>query len=202
MTTHPTDKCIIYSRPEQVSQLFKYAKSHTLKVVTVFEVEDKSDQKSLFCMMEYIIDNGINKVIIPNCITLSWKIFTFLSVIDQLTAMEVSVVIADIDIETLCPDGKVNSEFKKLFKVLNSFDESFREETRDRLQKGLKEYLDNGGKLGRAMGYRKPTFAYRRQYYKELNLLEEGVSMKQCRRLTGTSLNTLKKLKRLFLTSK
>lgn len=202
MTSPTTYKCIIYSKPEQVSQLFKYAKSHTMKVIKVFEISDTADKKRLYEMMEYIIDNGIDNVIIPDCITLSSKIPYFISLVNQFTEMGKSLHIADIDISSSLDDETFNPAFKNILKVISKFDETFREETKERLQNGLKRYLDNGGTLGRAIGYRKSSFTYRRQYYRELSLLEDGVSMKQCRRLTGTSLNTLKKLKRLFLTSK
>lgn len=48
---------------------------------------------------------------------------------------------------------------------------------------------------GRNVGYRKPREEYLRQYQKELKLLANGVSLRDISKITGRSVNTLRKLR-------
>ena len=51
--------------------------------------------------------------------------------------------------------------------------------------------------VGRKVGYRKTNYA--EEYAKEISLLKKGVSLRDCMALTGTSINTLRKLKSMFV---
>lgn len=48
---------------------------------------------------------------------------------------------------------------------------------------------------GRTIGYRKPRENYLKEYQKELRLLANGVSLRDISKITGRSVNTLRKLK-------
>ena len=64
---------------------------------------------------------------------------------------------------------------------------------RSRMANGYKHFReDEGGKVGRKVGYRKTN--YLEEYSKELSLLKKNVSLRDCQSLTGTSINTLRKL--------
>jgi len=47
------------------------------------------------------------------------------------------------------------------------------------------------------VGYRKTN--YQEEYAKEISLLKKNVSLRDCQSLTGTSINTLRKLKSMFV---
>jgi lambda repressor-like predicted transcriptional regulator len=49
--------------------------------------------------------------------------------------------------------------------------------------------------MGRTFGYRKPASDYKKEYQKELKLLANGVSLRDVSKLTGHSINTLRKIK-------
>ncbi len=49
--------------------------------------------------------------------------------------------------------------------------------------------------MGRTEGYRKPKEQYLKDYQKELRLLANGVSLRDCSKITGRSVNTLRKIK-------
>ena len=51
--------------------------------------------------------------------------------------------------------------------------------------------------VGRKVGYRKTN--YQEEYAKEISLLKKNVSLRDCQSLTGTSINTLRKLKSMFV---
>lgn len=49
--------------------------------------------------------------------------------------------------------------------------------------------------VGRTKGYRKPKENYVKEYHYELRLLASGLSLKIVSKITGRSVNTLRKLK-------
>ena len=69
---------------------------------------------------------------------------------------------------------------------------------RERMASGRNQYIAKcraeGIKMGRPSAYRKSEAAYREQYAKELSLLRKGISLRNVNKLTGTSINTLRKL--------
>ena len=64
---------------------------------------------------------------------------------------------------------------------------------------GYDNYRAKGGKVGRKISYRKADYDYISQYGEELELLRKGMTLKQVRTLTHTSINTLRKLKAKFI---
>jgi DNA invertase Pin-like site-specific DNA recombinase len=61
----------------------------------------------------------------------------------------------------------------------------------------LKQCREQGIKMGRPETYRKSDEKYREQYIKELSLLRKGISLRNVCKITGTSVNTLRKIKHL-----
>lgn len=177
----------------------RYSKSNGFDVISVFEKSDKPEQEELFELVNYSIDNNIHKIIIANCTTLYKSISDFLRCVSDLNEERVSVYILDENLESLNPDGSVNMTFKVVFDILKEFEVNYKQQIRDRLQKAFKSYVDNGGQVGRKVGFKKPTIQYRMDYARELNLLREGYSLRECRTITGTSINTLRKLKSMFV---
>ena len=71
---------------------------------------------------------------------------------------------------------------------------------RYRMREGYENYLQRRKenpelRLGR-QGYQKSEESYREEYAKELSLMRKGISLRNVRQLTGTSLGTLQKLKK------
>ena len=67
-----------------------------------------------------------------------------------------------------------------------------------RMHSGYNNYLKSGGKVGRKVGYRKSAEEMQTQYKKEIELLNNDNSLRRTQYMTGTSINTLRKLKKLF----
>ena len=74
---------------------------------------------------------------------------------------------------------------------------------RERMNSGRTQYIERcrkeGIKMGRPTNYKKSDEAYKEQYQKELTLLRKGISLRNVSQLTNTSMNTLRKLKSMFL---
>jgi DNA invertase Pin-like site-specific DNA recombinase len=68
-----------------------------------------------------------------------------------------------------------------------------RKTIRERVESGYKNYRANGGKVGRKTGYRKSDIDMKEQYGEEIKLLRKGISLRNISKITGTSINTIRK---------
>ena len=64
----------------------------------------------------------------------------------------------------------------------------------ERIVSGYQNFRNNGGKVGRKAGYSKSEETMKKEYAEELRLLKRGYSLRNTSKLTGTSINTLRKL--------
>lgn len=73
---------------------------------------------------------------------------------------------------------------------------------KERMASGRKQYIEkcrkNGVKMGRPSTYRKSDDEYRRQYPKEISLIRKGLSLSNISAITGTSINTIRKVKEII----
>ena len=60
---------------------------------------------------------------------------------------------------------------------------------------GYEHHRASGGRVGRKKGYRKSKDEYLLTYDREIILLSKGNTLKDVKSITGTSINTLRKLK-------
>ena len=64
---------------------------------------------------------------------------------------------------------------------------------------GRRQYIEkcrrDGIKMGRPSTYRKSDEEYRKQYHKEISLIRKGLSLANISAITGTSINTIRRVK-------
>jgi DNA invertase Pin-like site-specific DNA recombinase len=72
-----------------------------------------------------------------------------------------------------------------------------RKTIRERVESGYNNFRANGGKVGRKEGYRKSDEEMREEYAEEIRLLKKGYSLRNIQKITNTSVNTLRKIKKL-----
>ena len=65
---------------------------------------------------------------------------------------------------------------------------------KQRMESGYANYRNSGGKVGRKEGFRKTTELMKAEYVEELKLLRKGISLRNVSKITGTSVNTLRKV--------
>lgn len=165
---------------------------------TISGAKKVAERQALSELLEDVEKNQIKKVLVFECSRLSRRALDFLSIIEQLNEKGVSVFFYQNGLETLLPDGKVNPIASLVLGIMSSFNSMERTLIRSRMANGYQHYREvEGGKVGRKVGYRKTS--YLEEYAKELSLLKKGVSLRDCQSLTGTSINTLRKLKSMYL---
>ena len=205
-------KVVIYARvstsaqdyTRQITELRKYAKKQNYEIVKEFsekisggkKVEERTAIKE---MLDFIKTNKVDKVLIYECSRLSRRQLDFLSIIEKLTEAGVSLYILQNGLETLLPDGKPNPIANLCFGIIAEFNNLEKNLIRARMASGYEHHRASCGKVGRKEGFRKSEENYRMNYEREISLLAKGNTLKDVRAITGTSINTLRKLREKFV---
>ena len=189
----------------QLLSLRKYAKKNGYNVVkefteTISGAKKIYDRIALTELMEFVRENEIDKILIFECSRLSRRASDFLNIIEELNELGVSLYILQNGLETLLPDGSVNPIASLVCGIIAQFNSMERTLIRARLAAGYENYREKkGGVVGRKLNWRKDDKTYRKQYFKEIDLLSHHVSLKDCQKITGTSINTLRKIKERYV---
>ena len=149
-------------------------------------------------LVNYVESNHIKRVVCLEVSRLGRNTLESLKVIQILNEHKVSLFIKNYGLETLTPDGNVNPVASLITTILLEIAQMERLAIKERMASGRNQYIakcrEQGIKMGRPASYRKSEAAYREQYAKELSLLRKGISLRNVSALTGTSVNTLRKL--------
>ena len=204
-------KVVIYARvststqdyTRQITELRNYAWKQNYKIVKEFsekisggkKIEERAAIKEL---LDFVQDNKVEKVLVYECSRLSRRQLDFLSIIEQLTEAGVSLYILQNGLETLLPDGRPNPIANLCFGIIAEFNNLEKHLIRARMASGYEHHRASGGRVGRKEGYRKSEDEYRTTYDREIALLSKGNTLADVRAITGTSINTLRKLKEKY----
>lgn len=201
-------KVVIYARvstqgqdyERQLSELRAYADKMEYEVVQEFcekvsGAKMVAEREALSELLAYVEAHKVDKVLIYECSRLSRRAVDFLTVIENLTARKISVYIHQNGLETLLPNGQPNPIAQLVLGILAQFNSMERSLIRSRMESGYNHYRQNGGVVGRKVGYRKSAEQMREQYKEEIKLLRKGYSLRNISAITKTSVNTLRKLK-------
>ena len=66
------------------------------------------------------------------------------------------------------------------------------------MQSGRKRYIEKGGKLGRKVGSVKTEEQMKAEYWEVISLLRKGYSVRDVAKLSGKSVSTVQRVKRLL----
>lgn len=187
----------------QIYELTTLAKSNGWSVEAVFAekisgAKSNKERTELLNMVSYVEANHINKVLVTELSRLGRDTLQVLEVIQMLNEKGISLYIQNYNIETLTKDGKVNAISQFLITILAEVARMERKTIRERVESGYRNYRANGGKVGRKIGYKKAEETIREQYTEEIKLLKKGYSLRNISKITGTSINTIRKCKSLI----
>ena len=205
-------KVVIYTRvstqgqeyERQLTELRDYAARMNYEVVEEFSekvsgAKKVEEREALMSLLRYVEANKVDKVLIYECSRLSRRAIDFLTVIEHLSSLKVSVYILQNGLETLMEDGLVNPIASLVLGIIGQFNSMERSLIRSRMESGYKHYRQQGGQVGRKVGYKKSDDDMRQQYSKEIQLLKKGISLRNIQAITNTSINTLRKLKAIAM---
>ena len=201
-------KVVIYARvstsaqdyTRQITELRKYAKKQNYEIVKEFSEKISGGKKieervAIRELLDFVKSNKVEKVLVYEASRLSRRQLDFLSIVETLTELGVSLYILQNGLETLLPNKTVNPISSLVFGILSQFNTLEKNLIRARMASGYEHHRASGGRVGRKEGYRKSEDDYRNTYDREITLLAKGNTLKDVRSITGTSINTLRKLK-------
>ena len=186
----------------QVNELSALAVANGWSVEAIFTekisgAKKNTERPELQSMVEFIETNHIDKVLVTELSRLGRNTLQVLEVIELLNSKGISLYIQNYGIETLTKEGEVNPMSQFLITILAEVARMERKTIRERVASGYTNFITNGGKVGRKVGYRKTEEQMREQYTKEIQLLKKGLSLRNVSAITSTSVNTLRKLKEI-----
>lgn len=187
----------------QVNDLTSFAQSRNWIVQKVFcekvsGAASKNKRKELIALMDFVSKNKIDRVLVTELSRLGRDTLQVLEVIQELNEKGISLYIQNYNIETLTKEGKVNAMSQFLITILAEVAKMERQTIRERMESGYKNFIATGGQVGRKPGYRKADTLFHIEYAEEMRLLKKGISLRNVSKLTGTSVNTLRKCKTLL----
>lgn len=199
-------KVLIYGRvstqsqewQRQVEELRSLAQNRGWAVVNVFTekisgTKSNSERHSLTEMIEFIEVNDVNKVLVTELSRLGRDTLQVLQAVEVLNKKGVSLYIQNYGIETLNENGTINAMAQFMITLLAEVARMERRTIRERMASGYRQHINNGGSVGRKRGYRKSDDAMKTQYREVIKLLKNGYSLVNINKLTGVSINTIKK---------
>ena len=210
-TNDRMDKVVILARvstdkqeyQRQVNELTDYCNKVGWSVEAVFcnkvsgakRIEERTE---IMDMIAFVKANAISKVVCLEISRLGRNTLEALKVIQVLNENGVSLYVKNYNLETLNPDGKVNPVASLICTILLEIASMERLTIKERMASGRDQYIakcrKDGVKMGRPSTYRKSEEAYKQQYAKEISLLKKGISLRNIAAITGTSVNTLRKI--------
>ena len=189
----------------QHSTLTELCERKGWEVVKVFAnkvsgAKKNEDRREIVELLDFVQNNQVDRVVATEISRIGRNTLEALKTIEILNEHKVNLYLANYNIETLTPNGEVNPIARLILTICLEISSYERNLIRYRMKAGYEDYLKRRKenpelRLGR-QGYQKSEDSYREEYAKELSLMRKGISMRNVRQLTGTSLGTLQKLKK------
>lgn len=209
-----TRSAVIYARvssendrqdtTRQITDLQSYASRENIKIEKIFQehisgVKKIEERAVLQECLDYCCNNHIQILLLSEISRLGRSTLQVLRSLERLHEAKVSVFIQNLGIYSLQADGTVNPLASIIITVLAEFSNIERSNIQYRLNSGRKQYVANGGKLGRKVGYRISDDELRERYKNAIALLKKGYSVRAVAKLESLSHTTVQKLKNKFL---
>lgn len=210
-------KAVIYARvssesdrqdtSRQIEDLKRYANQQNMEIVNIYEEHISGAKKNeervvLTECLEYCRNNSVEYLLLSELSRLGRSTLQVLKSLEILHEAKVSVYIQNLGLYTLQKDGKVNPIVSILITILAEMSNIERSNIEYRLNSGRKNYIMNGGKLGRKKGSTKTEEKMKDEYKETIILLKKGYSIRNIAKLQGIGISTVQRIKNQFINNK
>ena len=210
-------KAVIYARvssesdrqdtSRQIEDLKRYANQQNMEIVNIYEEHISGAKKNeervvLSECLEYCRNNSVEYLLLSELSRLGRSTLQVLKSLEILHESNVSVYIQNLGLYTLQKDGKVNPIVSILITILAEMSNIERSNIEYRLNSGRKNYIMNGGKLGRKKGSIKTEEKMKDEYKETIILLKKGYSIRNIAKLQGIGISTVQRIKNQFINNK
>lgn len=191
----------------QIEDLKRYANLQNMEIVNIYEEHISGTKKIeerfvLTECLEYCRNNSVKYLLLSELSRLGRSTLQVLKSLEILHEAKVSVYIQNLGLYTLQKDGKVNPIVSILITILAEMSNIERSNIEYRLNSGRKNYIANGGRLGRKKGSIKTEEKMKEEYKETIILLKKGYSIRNIAKLQGIGISTVQRIKDRFINDK
>ena len=191
----------------QVNELTDYCRKMYWKVEKVFTnkvsgAKKNEEREEIQELISYVNSHQIRRVVCLEISRMGRNTLEALKVIQILNEHKVSLYVKNYNLETLDSEGRVNPVASLICTILLEVAAMERLTIKERMASGRDQYIEKcrreGIKMGRPSTYRKSDEEYKKQYQREISLIRKGLSLANISAITGTSINTIRKIKEVM----
>lgn len=191
----------------QVNELTDYCRKMDWEVEKVFTnkvsgAKKNEEREEIQELISYVNSNQIRRVVCLEISRMGRNTLEALKVIQILNEHKVSLYVKNYNLETLDSEGRVNPVASLICTILLEVAAMERLTIKERMASGRDQYIEKcrreGIKMGRPSTYRKSIDEYKKQYQREFSLIRKGLSLANISAITGTSINTIRKIKEVM----
>lgn len=188
----------------QITELAEHCRKMDWEVVRIFAnkvsgAKSNEEREEIQDLIEFVKTHQIQRVVCLEISRMGRNTLEALKVIQLLNEHKVSLYVKNYNLETLDSEGKVNPVASLICTILLEIAQMERLTIKERMASGRKQYIEKcrreGIKMGRPDTYRKSIEEYKKQYQKEISLIRKGLSLANISAITGTSINTIRKVR-------
>ena len=191
----------------QVNELTDYCRKMDWEVEKVFTnkvsgAKKNEEREEIQELISYVNSHQIRRVVCLEISRMGRNTLEALKVIQILNEHKVSLYVKNYNLETLDSEGRVNPVASLICTILLEVAAMERLTIKERMASGRDQYIEKcrreGIKMGRPSTYRKSIDEYKKQYQREFSLIRKGLSLANISTITGTSINTIRKIKEVM----
>ena len=191
----------------QINELTDYCRKMDWEVEKVFTnkvsgAKKNEEREEIQELISYVNSNQIRRVVCLEISRMGRNTLEALKVIQILNEHKVSLYVKNYNLETLDSEGRVNPVASLICTILLEVAAMERLTIKERMASGRDQYIEKcrreGIKMGRPSTYRKSIDEYKKQYQREISLIRKGLSLANISAITGTSINTIRKIKEVM----
>ena len=188
----------------QITELAEHCRKMDWEVVRIFAnkvsgAKTNEEREEIQELIGFVKTHQIQRVVCLEISRMGRNTLEALKVIQLLNEHKVSLYVKNYNLETLDSEGKVNPVASLICTILLEIAQMERLTIKERMASGRKQYIEKcrreGIKMGRPETYRKSMEEYKKQYQKEISLIRKGLSLANISAITGTSINTIRKVR-------
>lgn len=191
------------STKRQVLDLSNYGVKNNIEISQIYEEHisgaKRNEERPILCeCLNYCIKNKIDILLISELSRLGRNVDEVLANVKFCKDNKLNIFFQKEGLSIFQADGTKNPFLNIFISVLGTCAELERDNIKFRLNSGRAKYIAEGGKLGRKVGYRKPTEKKEEEYKNVIKELKKGTSVRRTAKLCDVSASTVQRIKKEF----
>lgn len=187
----------------QVFDLREFANRNDYQTVKTFEehvsgAKRQNERPVLQDCLDYCKSENIDIILVSELSRIGRNVLGVFETVKFCIDAKINIYFQKENLSLFKADGSQNPFLHIFISVLGTCAELERENIQFRLNSGRQRYVENGGKLGRKVGYRKTQEQKADEYKMVLKELRRGTSLRRTAKLCDISQSTVMRLKKEF----